>query len=77
MKKKILLLMALAGCMSVQAQGLKDVYKDYFMIGVAVNQRNVSNPEQAALVKKEFNTMKSSFYKMYLLLVMSEDLMSP
>ena len=37
--------MALAGCMSVQAQGLKDVYKDYFMIGVAVNQRNVSNPE--------------------------------
>ena len=57
MKKKILLLMALAGCMSVQAQGLKDVYKDYFMIGVAVNQRNVSNPEQAALVKKEFNSM--------------------
>ena len=57
MKKKILLLMALAGCMSVQAQGLKDVYKDYFMIGVAVNQRNVTNAEQAALVKKEFNSM--------------------
>ena len=57
MKKKILLLMALAGCMSVQAQGLKDVYKDYFMIGVAVNQRNVTNPEQSALVKKEFNSM--------------------
>ena len=49
--------MALAGCMSVQAQGLKDVYKDYFMIGVAVNQRNVTNAEQAALVKKEFNSM--------------------
>ena len=39
------------------AQGLKDVYKDYFMIGVAVNQRNVSNPEQIALIKKEFNSM--------------------
>ena len=37
--------------------GLKDVYKDYFMIGVAVNQRNVTNAEQAALVKKEFNSM--------------------
>jgi len=39
------------------AQGLKDVYKDYFMIGVAVNQRNVSNPDQVALIKKEFNSM--------------------
>jgi GH35 family endo-1,4-beta-xylanase/enterochelin esterase-like enzyme len=57
MKKKILTLIALAGCLSVQAQGLKDVYKDYFMIGVAVNQRNVSNPEQVALIKKEFNSM--------------------
>ena len=39
------------------AQGLKDVYKDYFMIGVAVNQRNVTNAEQAALIKKEFSSM--------------------
>ena len=57
MKKKFLTLIALAGCLSVQAQGLKDVYKDYFMIGVAVNQRNVTNPEQSALVKKEFNSI--------------------
>ena len=42
---------------STWAQGLKDVYKDYFMIGVAVNQRNVSNPDQVALIKKEFNSM--------------------
>ena len=42
---------------STWAQGLKDVYKDYFMIGVAVNQRNVTNPEQQALIKKEFNSM--------------------
>nr|8HKG_A Chain A, xylanase [uncultured organism]8HKG_B Chain B, xylanase [uncultured organism] len=38
-------------------QGLKDIYKDYFLIGVAVNQRNVSNAEQAALVKQEFNSI--------------------
>ena len=57
MKKKFLTLIALAGCLSVQAQGLKDVYKDYFMIGVAVNQRNVTKPEQSALVKKEFNSI--------------------
>ena len=57
MKKKFLTLIALAGCLSVQAQGLKDVYKTYFMIGVAVNQRNVTNPEQSALVKKEFNSI--------------------
>ena len=57
MKKRFLTLLALAGCLSVQAQGLKDVYKDYFMIGVAVNQRNISNPDQVALIKKEFNSM--------------------
>ena len=42
---------------SSMAQGLKDTYKDYFLIGVAVNQRNVSNAEQAALVKQEFNSI--------------------
>ena len=57
MKKKILLLIALVSCLSGHAQGLKDVYKDYFMIGVAVNQRNVTNPDQVALIKKEFNSM--------------------
>ena len=39
------------------AQGLKDAYKKEFMIGVAVNQRNVTNPEQMALIKKEFNSI--------------------
>ena len=37
--------------------GLKDAYKDYFSIGVAVNQRNISNPDQIALVKKQFNSI--------------------
>ena len=39
------------------AQGLKDVYRDCFMVGVAVNQRNVSNPQQQALIRQEFNSM--------------------
>ena len=33
--------------------GLKDAYKDYFTIGVALNQRNVSDDAQKALVKQE------------------------
>ena len=37
--------------------GLKDAYKDYFAIGVALNQRNVSDDAQIALVKKEFNSI--------------------
>ena len=37
--------------------GLKDAYKDYFSIGVAVNQRNVSDEAQIALIKKEFNSI--------------------
>jgi len=37
--------------------GMKDTYKDYFMIGVAVNQRNISDPDQIALIKREFNSI--------------------
>jgi len=37
--------------------GLKDAYKDYFTIGVALNQRNISDDAQKALVKKEFNSV--------------------
>ena len=36
---------------------LKDAYKNYFMIGVALNQRNVSNDDQVNLVKAEFNSI--------------------
>ena len=42
---------------SAWAQGLKDAYKDYFSIGVAVNKRNVSTDNQMALVKSEFNSV--------------------
>ena len=52
-----LLAVASNGWAQGAAKGLKDAYKDYFMIGVAVNQRNVTNAEQQALIKKEFNSM--------------------
>ncbi|MBR6964673.1 MAG: endo-1,4-beta-xylanase [Prevotella sp.] len=64
----VLMLVAL-GIDCAQAQGfrrpqrkagnpaLKETYKDYFKIGVAVNKFNVSVPEQAALVSQEFNSV--------------------
>ena len=68
MKKLTLaLLLAIAGSTCSWAQwrqvdprenvGLKDAYKDYFTIGVAVNQRNVSDEAQIALIKKQFNSV--------------------
>ena len=38
-------------------KSLKDAYDGYFTIGVAVNQRNVSDPAQMELIKKEFNSI--------------------
>ena len=37
--------------------GLKDAYKDYFTIGVAVNKRNLADPAQTAIIKKEYNSV--------------------
>jgi len=37
--------------------GLKDAYKDYFTIGVAVNQNNISDPAQIEIIKKQFNSI--------------------
>lgn len=37
--------------------GLKDAYKDYFSIGVAVNMRNITTPEQIAIIKNDFNSI--------------------
>ena len=45
------------GTTSTIAQGLKDAYKDYFTIGVAVNSRNVTDAAQMELIKKEFNSI--------------------
>jgi hypothetical protein len=58
MKKRrmIVLTVLLSLCAATFAQGLKDVYKDYFLIGVAVNQRNVTNDN---MVKKMKDTGRS------------------
>ena len=37
--------------------GLKDAYKDYFKIGVAVNQGNINNPKEIELILKEYNSI--------------------
>jgi GH35 family endo-1,4-beta-xylanase/enterochelin esterase-like enzyme len=37
--------------------GLKDAYKDYFKIGVAVNNRNVTDPDQIKVILREFNSI--------------------
>lgn len=39
--------------------GYKDTYKDYFTVGVAVNMRNVTDPAQIALIKKNFNSISA------------------
>lgn len=56
------LLLAIAAIMamasnSASAQGLAEAYKDMFRIGVALNQRNVSDAQQQALVCAEFNSV--------------------
>lgn len=61
MNKMGLLLLALASTTTMMAQttakGLKNAFKKDFMVGVAVNQRNVSNAEQQAMVCREFNSV--------------------
>ncbi len=69
--KKILLtlLCSVFALLQLQAQrgprpisltpGLKDAYKDYFLIGVAVNPRNISDPAQIELIKSQFNSITS------------------
>ena len=70
MKKVLFTLMCalLLGAMPARAQfgpmvipeptdGLKDAYKDYFKIGVAVNNRNVVEADQVKLILREFNSI--------------------
>lgn len=52
-----LLALLVLSSLAASAQGLKDAYRDYFTIGVAVNQRNVTNSDQMDLIKKEFNSI--------------------
>jgi len=39
------------------AQGLKDAYKDYFTIGVAVNLHNVDRQQETDLIRQNFNSI--------------------
>lgn len=60
--KKHLFICALALGIAVpsfaqKAASLKEAYKDYFTIGVAVNNRNVQDPAQMELILKEFNSI--------------------
>ena len=70
MRKRIIsgLVLAFIGILPTMAQwgrpvdyfagpGLKDAYKDYFTIGVAVNKANVSDPTQVEIIKKQFNSV--------------------
>ncbi|MDE5570922.1 MAG: endo-1,4-beta-xylanase, partial [Prevotella sp.] len=57
LRNSIELALLLGTAISSWADGLKDAYKDYFSIGVALNKRNVSTPEQMALVRQEFNSL--------------------
>ncbi len=40
-----------------QDPGLKDAYKNYFKIGVAVTPRNITDSLQASIILKEFNSI--------------------
>ena len=37
--------------------GLKDAYKDYFKIGVAVNMSNLNRPNEVETILKEYNSI--------------------
>ena len=39
------------------AQGFKDAYKGYFTMGVSVNQRNVTDSMQMALIQSNYNSI--------------------
>ena len=60
---KKLSIFALIACVALMSAcgpkdpGLKDAYKNYFKIGVAVTERNVADSLQAAIILKEFNSV--------------------
>lgn len=49
--------LATSFCANAQMRSLKDAYKPYFSVGVAVNLRNVTVPEQSAVVLRNFNSI--------------------
>lgn len=55
MKRLTLLLLLFP--LLLHAQGLKDAYAPYFRVGVALNQRNVSRPDNQQLILANFNSI--------------------
>ena len=60
--KKLSIIALIASVMVMSAcgpedPGLKDAYKNYFKIGVAVTPRNVTDSLQKAVILKEFNSI--------------------
>jgi len=55
----LLQLTAVAGVLAQPAQnkGLKDYYKNYFPIGVAVSARDLKDPAEAGLILSQFNSL--------------------
>ena len=49
--KAVVFGLALVASQSTYAQGLKDAYKDYFKVGVALNTRNFSEAEQKVVLE--------------------------
>ncbi|MCR4613092.1 MAG: endo-1,4-beta-xylanase, partial [Bacteroidaceae bacterium] len=52
-----LCVMSVTVAQAQDSKGLKDAYKDYFLVGVAVNQRNISDAAQVALLDREFSSI--------------------
>ncbi|RZK28134.1 MAG: endo-1,4-beta-xylanase, partial [Hymenobacter sp.] len=48
---------ALTSSQPAAEKGLKDYYKDYFPVGVAVGPRNLTNPAESALILQQFNSL--------------------
>ena len=55
--KTTMCVMALATGLTVQAQGLKDAYQDYFSVGVAVNMRNLNTDKHVAIITNNYNSV--------------------
>jgi endo-1,4-beta-xylanase len=52
-----ILIFHFSNCFSQSDKGLKDYYKNYFPIGVAVSPRLMNESPESALILKEFNAM--------------------
>jgi len=53
----LLLLISTLGTFAQNAKGLKDFYKDYFPIGVAVSPRLLDGGSESELIRRQFNSL--------------------